>query len=51
MGLMRAAPASELIPKPNIMVASSLTGSPPVQEQMTVPTTALTKGTEMVKPI
>lgn len=50
MGLMPAAPASEPVPKPNIMVASSLMGTPPTQGQTAVPTTALTKGMEMVKP-
>ena len=43
--LMPAAPASKPVSKPNIMV-----GTLPTQEKTAVPTTALTKGMEMVKP-
>lgn len=49
-GFNAAAPVTELVPQLNITVASPLLGTPPTQEQMTVPTTALTNGMEMVKP-
>lgn len=48
MGLVPAAPVSELVPEPSILVASSVTGTPPTQEQMA--TTALTEGTGMLMP-